>query len=222
MAAKADPPLKLLDAFRVILRALYPKRPGLADEIQDIRWFHYPRRHRVPPEERDAANKAREVLTKNVRELNIGLIGVLKGISPQEPHAINPIACASGELNMWENTLEVEEPLTESEKKKVFPVRHHNVWQVHAVAAADINRIVRSLAGEAPFAGRFTAAELDALVTQYRVSNPRPSQRGCEAAAKRMGKAFDRKELRKLYNAAATREGQAVTPGRPRFRYSPN
>jgi hypothetical protein len=215
MARKADPPLKLLEAFRVILRALHPKRPELADEIHDIRWFRYPRRYGdpehggVPPEEHDAAKMARDVLTKNVRELNIRLVGILDDGKPQEPHEIHQSDCRDGELNIWKNELEVE--------------KYNKVYRQVGCIAADVLRVVRSLAGETSLpVGRMTSAEMSAFVTQYRGSTARPSQRGCEAEAKRTGKAFDRKELRKLYNAAATRGGQAVTPGRPRFRYSPN
>ncbi len=149
---RANPPLKPLDAFRIILRAIYPQRPELADEIKEIRWFHYPKRHGVTAEESTAAWAALSAIKENVREHKIRLRGILK--ANDAPHDIDPIDIAEGELDIWEQTLEVSTKGVE----KLYR-------QIHCVAD-DVRRLAKSVAGESisKSRGRPPAADWNGII----------------------------------------------------------
>jgi hypothetical protein len=132
-----DQPLKLIEAFRVLLRVIHPHRPELADKVTGIDCFVRPKRHGISPLEHDALKMARACLNKYVREGRIRLLGILEGTEyPQEPHEIHPIDCAKGELNIWEGALEIV----------LVPEKRWNVYRrVHAVAA-DVRAVAAAIA----------------------------------------------------------------------------
>jgi hypothetical protein len=132
---RPDPPLVPLDALRALVRVIYPQRPDLADEIKKKDWFLYSKRQGIPPEEVDKAKMARDVLTRNVREHTIRLRGVLDDGKAREPHDIDPIDCAQGDLDIWEQTLEV----TKGGRK--------TYRQVHCIAD-DVHRVAKCIRGE--------------------------------------------------------------------------
>jgi hypothetical protein len=97
------------EAFRLVLRARYPERPALADEIVSSDWFLD--RQRRPPfegtaEARDcvAAFEALNAFYKHVVHHEIRLRGVSQ--SDNHPRDVDPIEQAVGDLNIWEGTLD--------------------------------------------------------------------------------------------------------------------
>jgi hypothetical protein len=122
---KPDPPLRPLEAFRVILRAQYRKRPALADEIADIGWFlsrqareviielgetpnNPPLREDLTAQEREefaAAWAACKTLRESVKQGKVRLRGRL----PDDlvPRDIDPQDAMEGELVIWNDMLDM-------------------------------------------------------------------------------------------------------------------
>jgi hypothetical protein len=150
--------ITLVEAFRRLLRALYPQRPALADEIISIRWFHTPtwngmpeeEHNGVPEEEHKAACAALEKLNAERQAGRIHLQGSLDGAPPANippidaaaPRAsLDPAAVAGfsdfADFKVFDGTLEIH--------RKGIPQRTYR--QVHALAD-DVDAIVREIAGE--------------------------------------------------------------------------
>ena len=121
---KPDPPLRPLEAFRVILRARYRKRPELADEIADIGWFLSRQARKVdfgetpntdPPLREDMTAQEREefaaawtackTLRASVQQGKIRLRG--RGPGDLFPRDIDPQDAMAGELVIWDDTLDM-------------------------------------------------------------------------------------------------------------------
>jgi hypothetical protein len=95
--------ITLVEAFRVIVRASYPERPELADEVTHIHWFHHWASLGVPTREHAAAEVALETLRETVRNGKVRLRGVFNPTDP--PADIDPIDAATGELRLFEAAL---------------------------------------------------------------------------------------------------------------------
>jgi hypothetical protein len=118
---KPDPPLRPLEAFRVILRAQYRKRLALADEITDRNWFfsrqeikgthsadELPLRADLTVQEREevgAAQRALKTLRASVQQGKVRLRGRLS--NDLVPRDIDPQDAMDGELVIWNDMLEM-------------------------------------------------------------------------------------------------------------------
>jgi hypothetical protein len=93
------------EAFRAILRAIYPQRPQLADEVTHPAWFLYTKTNNTPDAEGEAAKKAIKYFRSCVASHQIRLRGVLKTSEP--PIDIDPSEAANGHLGIFDATLEL-------------------------------------------------------------------------------------------------------------------
>jgi hypothetical protein len=91
----------LVEAFRMILRAIYPARPALADEVESFWWNDC---KRLPAEDA-AVNKARELLKEQVARAKFRLRGVLDPHKPLEN--IDPADAKVGMLDIFAGELRV-------------------------------------------------------------------------------------------------------------------
>ena len=97
--------IKLVEAFRVILRAVYPDRPALADEIQSYEWNFGSGPHwwqyetNLTSDEVIAVNKAFDVLNQGT----IRLRGVLGPSCPEED--IDTADVRDGKLHVFDGKL---------------------------------------------------------------------------------------------------------------------
>lgn len=92
------------DAFRALLRARYPTRPELAQEIDGYSWFHVWARIDSPDDL--AARQALKELKDKFHAGAIGARGTLD--SAQGPAEIDPGDRANGKLNIFEETLDCD------------------------------------------------------------------------------------------------------------------
>jgi hypothetical protein len=103
----AEKTITMTEAFRVVLRAGYPQRPALADEIRDIHYFHQPfdktTGRRIDPEVQ-AADDALAVLKEAVNKQSIRLRAWL-GDNP--PADIEPMEVAWNGVHVFDGTIEV-------------------------------------------------------------------------------------------------------------------
>jgi hypothetical protein len=108
IAVKAEKKITLADAFRAILRAGYPQRPALADEIQSIRYFHSATIDKSTGRRNDpeaqAADDALAVLRDAVVSHSIRLRGWLGDNLPAD---IEHMEVAWNGIHVFDNTLEV-------------------------------------------------------------------------------------------------------------------
>lgn len=107
MAATATENLPVIapaDAFRALLRARYPTRPELAQEIDGYSWFHVWDRIDSPD---DLA--ARQALKELKDKFHAGAIGARGTLDrAQAPAEIDPSERATGELDIFEKTLDCD------------------------------------------------------------------------------------------------------------------
>jgi hypothetical protein len=100
--------ITLADAFRAILRAMWPQRPALVDEIQSSRYFHDARwchcRLRRIDLEAQAADDALAVLRDAIVSQSIRLRGWLGDNLPAD---IEHMEVAWNGIHVFDNTLEV-------------------------------------------------------------------------------------------------------------------
>jgi hypothetical protein len=100
--------LKLIEAFRIVLRAGYSQRPGLADEIQDIHYFRYSpfdesTGWRLDPEVQ-AADFAYAELKDAIMSGAIRLRGIVNGGMPDD---IEPMEITRNEIAVFDNKMDV-------------------------------------------------------------------------------------------------------------------
>jgi hypothetical protein len=103
----AQKQLPLSEAFRVVLRNCYPRRPALADEIQSHAWFTYAPKisgTQEPTAEAKVAVVARSALLTAIREQRLQLRGSL---SKNVPADIDPIEAARANVYIFECVLKV-------------------------------------------------------------------------------------------------------------------
>jgi hypothetical protein len=102
--------LTLTESFRTILRAGYPSRPAVADEIQSYRYFHsapwcHCRLRRLDPEAQ-AADEAEAALKDGVMSESVRLRAIL---GDNRPDDIEPMEVAWNGIHIFDNTLKVYE-----------------------------------------------------------------------------------------------------------------
>jgi hypothetical protein len=97
-----SPTVSTADAFRDKLRAIYPARPELADEIEDYLWFFH---KRGLPEEDAAAREALKELNEEITCGKIRLRGTRNLSLP--PEDIVSADARSGKLDVFDGVLEV-------------------------------------------------------------------------------------------------------------------
>ena len=137
-----------VEAFRRFLRALYPQRPEVADEISGIRWFHNARSNGVPDEEHAVACAALEKVNLERQSGRLHLLGSLNGEPPAEINSIDATAprysldpaanvgfTEFSDFKVFEGTLEIHH--------RGVPQRIYR--QVHCIEN-DVDDIVRELA----------------------------------------------------------------------------
>jgi hypothetical protein len=100
--------LTLTESFRTVLRASYPSRPALADEIQSPRYFHSARRchcllRRIEPEAQ-AADEAMATLKDGIMSGSVRLRGRLNDTLPDD---IEAMEIAWSGVHVFDNTLDV-------------------------------------------------------------------------------------------------------------------
>jgi hypothetical protein len=117
--------IPLIEAFRRVLRARYPARLALADEIESFRWFWKPFDGSIrPPEEVQAAADACDVLRDAIASQSVRLLGRLNGARADDIHATEIDRRGIG---IFTNDLEVYEPRTEHTDFKVLPRKYTHV-----------------------------------------------------------------------------------------------
>jgi hypothetical protein len=106
----------LIEAFRAVLRAHYPSRPALADEIQDAEWFRPPFDGSVrPPEEVQAARDACAALRDAIAGQQVRLRGrredrdYSEDIDPTDIARSNDIWIFQNALDRWQQTTQVSQ-----------------------------------------------------------------------------------------------------------------
>jgi len=107
-AVKAEKRIKLADAFRAILRAGWLQRPGLADEIQSIKYFHWApidkSKGRRSDPEAQAADEAFAVMRDAIVNQRIRLFGRLGDNLPDD---VDPTEVAWNGVHVFDGTIEV-------------------------------------------------------------------------------------------------------------------
>ena len=111
----AEKLITLADSFRAVLRATHSQRPALAGEIQSKFYFHYApfdksTGRRVDPEVQ-AADDALAILKDAIVSQSVRLHG---RVGDHFPGNIDPTEVTHNGISVFENTLEVYEPSTES------------------------------------------------------------------------------------------------------------
>jgi hypothetical protein len=100
--------LTLTEAFRTVLRARYPSRPALADEIQTYRYFHSARwchcgSRRIDPEAQ-AADEALTILKDGIMSGAVRLRAIVDGKMPDD---IEPMEMNRNEIHVFGNCMDV-------------------------------------------------------------------------------------------------------------------
>jgi hypothetical protein len=106
----AEKMITLTEAFRVLLRAGYPQRPALADEIQSYRYFHSApfdkeTGRRIDPE----AQAADEALAKLKDAVISESVRLRARLGDNTPNDIEPMEVVWNGVHVFDNTLEVYE-----------------------------------------------------------------------------------------------------------------
>jgi hypothetical protein len=103
----AEKMLTLTEAFQAVLRARYPSRPALADEVQSVDYFRPPFDGSIRPiEEVQAAHDACDMLRDAIANQSVRLFGRLNGELPDD---INPTEIDRRGIGIFKNDLEVYE-----------------------------------------------------------------------------------------------------------------
>jgi hypothetical protein len=127
--------LTLTQAFRTVLRALYPSRPALADEVEGADYFYPPFDGSIRPiEEVQAARVACDVLKDAIANQSVRLHGRLNG---ERPDDINPTEITRAGILIFDNVLDVWQPSTRVSQFRQLP----NYLNVHCYAA-DIEALI--------------------------------------------------------------------------------
>jgi nucleoid DNA-binding protein len=187
------------EAFRRILRALYPARPALADEIQSYDWDSFRGHHwwheetNLTPDEVIAVNKAFELLDQLVVEQGkIRLRGALHPSKPLED--IDPADTSAGKLHVFDGKL------------RVFDGNKHvkTYYRVHCYET-DVDRCVAELRSETK-RGKWTSlVGFEKFTAGYKDSlngKAPPTEAEFTGAANNAGHYRPRKEMRSAWRNA--------------------
>jgi hypothetical protein len=129
----AEKKLKLIEAFRTVLRARYPSRPALADEVENADYFR-------PPFDGDrgvevqAVADALDVLRDAIVKQSVRLHGRLDG---ERPADIDPSEITRTGILVFDNALDVWQPTTRVSQFRQLPI----YLNVHCYAA-DIEALI--------------------------------------------------------------------------------
>lgn len=151
--------VKLVEAFRTILRAIYPRRPALADEIQSYAWDHFGGVRfwfgtHLTSDEIIAVNQAFKLLDELVAREKIRLRGALGPAKPEED--IDQVDASAGKLHIFDGKLYFLE-------NKV-PKTYHRV----RCYEIDVRRCVAELRSETKRPAKPTSeTELQNFTTNY-------------------------------------------------------
>jgi hypothetical protein len=170
--------LTVIESFRTILRARYPSRPALADEIQDWGYFHSARRcfcrlGWIDPEVEAAADALaglkNAIASQSVR---------LHGRRPDDinPTDINPTEITRDGIWIFDNVLDVWQPTTRVSQFQQLPI----YLNVHCYAAD-----IEALIGTAPagLSRRLTKKSAVEYVEAYIKDDVNPTIDGFRARA---------------------------------------
>jgi hypothetical protein len=99
--------IPLTEAFRAVVRAWYPVRPALADEIQSVRYFHsawcHCRLRRLNPE----VQIADEAMAALIDGIMSGAVRLRAILGDNQPDDIEPMEVAWNGIHVFDNTMEV-------------------------------------------------------------------------------------------------------------------
>jgi hypothetical protein len=194
-----------IEAFRIILRAIYPDNPRLAARIKSRQYFFSGQRkykYRLPPEspvEGTApdhlryAHEALRILEDGVRSQKIALQGA-RGAEPPAP--INSADSATGKFDVFAETLEIH-------TRGVRDYLYQRVW----CSRTDVIALVGSPAGTRP--ARLTTRTAREFVNSF----PNGTLDEIRRAARKAGFVGARPLIDEQYRLA---HGGSVRPGRRR------
>jgi hypothetical protein len=157
--------IPLADAFRLVLRAKYPQRPALADEIQNYHYFRYALIDkstglRADPEVQ-VADDAREALLDAIASQSIRLRGRLDNALPND---IDPTEVARNGIDVFDNALEVYEPSTRSSRFRMLRTYRN----VHCYEG-EIKTILNAAGDSSKRTGRRPAADWPVIADALRL-----------------------------------------------------
>ena len=133
----AEKMLTLTEAFQTVLRARYPSRPALADEVESADYFRPPFDGTERPiEEVQAANDALDVLKDAIANQSVRLHGRLD-LNGERPADINPTEIRRQGISVFDNVLDVWQPTTRVSQFRQLPI----YLNVHCYAA-DIDTLI--------------------------------------------------------------------------------
>jgi hypothetical protein len=207
----------LKEAFRAILRAIYPGRPALADEIQSYDWLLFdPNRRCVDPHHVDeggeifwrgevragegredevkAFNDAHRRLEEFVRQEH-GKFRLRGALHPSKPlEDIDPADVRDSKLRVFDGML------------RIFDGNKHikTYYRVHCYEI-DVGRCVAELRSEAKPGKRTSPAGLERFTEDYKASlngKAPPTEAEFTAAANKAGHYRSRKEMRQAWHNA--------------------
>jgi hypothetical protein len=204
----AENQFTLAEAFRVVLRAGYPQRPALADEIPSDAWFFYPPKiNGELTEEAKAAFSARETIMNAIRKQRVRLRGCLKGKLPDD---IDPIYATQGRLKIFDGTLKVSDG----------GITLHTYSNVHCYQEE-----IESLIGDAPTTTdqprRVTEKSAMEYVAAYIKSTVNPTVTGIRARAANDKIVGCRKIYEKEFHKQMRERDRPVRVGRPTISETP-
>jgi hypothetical protein len=100
--------IPLVDAFRAILGAMWPKRPALADEIQSILFFHYAPKDRSTGRRLDPEAQAADDALASLRDAVVAQrIRLFGRLGDGLPHDIHPTEVEWNGIHVFDGTIEV-------------------------------------------------------------------------------------------------------------------
>jgi hypothetical protein len=206
------------EALRVIVRALWPARLTLADEITDLRWFHYPKTMvesgRATTEEHDVTKRALGLFHEKRTNGAVRASGVFNGVGRRE--LIEPSEVARGDLGIWKRELDCT--------IRGYPKR---MYVDVLVSRRDVEAAIADSVSPAPDGGekdatpskRFNQTSADEFTRQFitneRNEGRRPTLGNLEAAALAAGKRGVRDLLRNAYRRLMPHQGFDTRVGRP-------
>ena len=166
--------ITLVEAFRSILRAIYPDRPALADEIQSYDWDYFQGSHwwffetHLTSDEVIAVNKALELLDEFVVER--GKVRLRGALGPSKPlEVIDPADVKGSKLDVFAGKL------------RVFDGNKHikTYYRVHC-CETNVNRRLADLRSETKQAKRtkLKGDEIPEFTKNYLDLEPKPTLTG--------------------------------------------
>jgi hypothetical protein len=178
----------LAEAFRTVLRAIYPDRPALADEIQSYGWDWFPYSTNLISDEVIAVNKAFTLLDELVAREKIGLRGALGLSKPLED--IDPDDARVSKLDVFGGKLRV------FHDKKVIKT----YCRVHCYET-DVDRATKQRS-ETKRSKWTNEAGFNNFVEDYKTSldgGKPPTEKAFTEAAKAKGHRRPRSEIRRVW-----------------------